>query len=598
MRRSVLLRLLALSLSVASLAVIATALLATYDTGSRLREEEAGSASRLETDMAISSALLRYANEHRSWDGVETLVRELAQRTGRRIAITTPDGGIVADSAVLLGTGSLDLPAAPAARLDAAAPRDAVAVAAPVGAARTLTLQTDVERNGWQLTAQERDQRRALAAEAQDCLRAAGVDATVRVDAGAQVVASAPAATGAWPVRGHPCVPEELFGPSAAALELAVRTAERGVACLDRLGLAHTVATTTHGLPAVLPPDGTAPSTEWTACLRTARAEAERPFVAPPAQLYLGTDDRFDPFAPDAWLRTGATVAGVLLVAGLVTMVAGRHLVRPIRILTAAAVRMADGHHGARVPVVGGDEVARLGRAFNDMAASVERGERQRTAMIGDVAHELRSPLANVRSQLEAAEDGVLPLDAALVRSLQEECGLLARLVADLQELAMAEAGVLRIHPEERDAGDLAAQAVAAHRGRADAAGVAVRLHAPDPVPVLADPARLRQALGNLVANAVTHTPRGGSVEVAVRSCGESVLLSVTDDGAGITAEHLPHVFDRFYRVDPSRSRGTGGSGLGLAITRHLVEAHGGHVHATSVPGAGSVFTIHLPAGG
>lgn len=122
---------------------------------------------------------------------------------------------------------------------------------------------------------------------------------------------------------------------------------------------------------------------------------------------------------------------------------------------------------------------------------------------------------------------------------------------------------------------------------------MAIRLHAPEPVPVFADPARLRQALGNLVGNAVTHA--GSTVEVAVRGCGASVLLTVTDDGPGIAPEHLPHVFDRFYRVDPSRTRGTGGSGLGLAITKHLVEAHGGAVEAASTPGVGSVFTVRLP---
>jgi two-component system, OmpR family, sensor histidine kinase BaeS len=165
----------------------------------------------------------------------------------------------------------------------------------------------------------------------------------------------------------------------------------------------------------------------------------------------------------------------------------------------------------------------------------------------------------------------------------------------------LADAGVLRIHPEERDAADLAGQAVAAHRARADASGVAVRVDAPPgPVPVLADPARLRQALGNLVSNAVTHTPPGGTVVVAVRGrgrgrSGDGVLLTVTDTGRGIAAEHLPRVFDRFYRADPSRSRTTGGSGLGLAITKHLVEAHGGTIEAASTPGRGSVFTIRLP---
>jgi two-component system sensor histidine kinase BaeS len=578
-RRSLLLRLLVLSLSVASLSVVATALLATYGTGSGMRAEASSRAGLLEIDSGIRSALLAYADEHRSWDGVDALVRELAERTGRRIALTAADGTEIADSA-RVGGFTAHLPPAPAARIDAAAPR-------PVSAARAvnpaLTLHTTAARRVWQLSEQERRERRGLADAAAACLRGAGIEATFRIEAVQQVVTAAP---GVSELRTHPCVPEELFAPSTAARELAARTAELAAACLDRQGVSYAVASDA-GLPIVVP------GRAGTACLDAAAADAKRPDVAPPADLHLGTGDRFDPFAPDGWWRTGTTAAGVVLVAVVVTVLVGRRLLRPVRALTAAAVRMEAGDRTVRVPVEGDDEVTRLAGAFNAMAASIERGDRQREAMVGDVAHELRSPLANVRALLEAAEDGVLPLDVDLVRSLLEECGLLARLVADLQELAMAESGTLRVHPEERDAADLAAQAVAAHRARAEAAGVAIRLHAPEPVPVLADPARMRQAVGNLVGNAVTHA--GSVVEVSVRACGESALLTVGDDGPGIGPEHLPHVFDRFYRADPSRTRRTGGSGLGLAITRHLVEAHGGAVEVASTPGLGSVFTIRLP---
>lgn len=259
--------------------------------------------------------------------------------------------------------------------------------------------------------------------------------------------------------------------------------------------------------------------------------------------------------------------------------------------------------------VSGNDEVTRLATAFNAMAESIESSDRQRKALVSDVAHELCTPLSNFRSHLEAAEDGVVPLDTALVQSLLEESALLERLVSDLQDLALADAGMLRIHPEERDATDLASQAVAAHRAQAEASGVVVSLDAPGPVTVHADPARLRQALGNLVSNAVTHTPSGGAVEVAVRregaadssdseSLNGTVVLTVSDTGPGIDPEHLPHLFDRFYRADPSRSRTTGGSGLGLAITKHLIEAHGGRVEAANTPDKGAVFTIHLPRAG
>jgi two-component system sensor histidine kinase BaeS len=203
--------------------------------------------------------------------------------------------------------------------------------------------------------------------------------------------------------------------------------------------------------------------------------------------------------------------------------------------------------------------------------------------------------LANVRGYLEAAEDGVVPLDAALVRSLLEEASLLERLVTDLQMLAQADAGMLRIYPEDCDATDVTAQVVASHRAAADAAGVALSASTPSSLPIHADPHRVRQALGNLVANALRFTPSGGSVVVSVEQSGRQVVWTVSDTGPGIAPEHLPHLFDRFYRADPSRSRSTGGSGLGLAIVRHLVEAHGGQVEVASEVGRGSTFVIRLP---
>ncbi|MBM7791409.1 sensor histidine kinase, partial [Tenggerimyces flavus] len=330
-------------------------------------------------------------------------------------------------------------------------------------------------------------------------------------------------------------------------------------------------------------------------CYTTSRAQALQPYVAPTALLYLGSSERFDAFSADGWWRTASTALAVLVVAAGITLLGGQRLVRPIRALTTAAQRMEAGDRAARVPVQGADEVARLGHAFNSMASAIESGEQQRRALVSDVAHELRTPLANVRGYLEAAEDGVVELDSALVRSLLEEASLLERLVTDLQMLAQADAGMLRIYPEECDASDLTAQVVAAHRAAAEAAGVRLTAQAPSSSPIHADPHRIRQALSNLVANALRFTPSGGSVVVAVELEGRQVVWSVSDTGPGIGEEHLPHLFDRFYRADPSRSRATGGSGLGLAIVRHLVEAHGGQVEVASEVGRGSTFVIRLP---
>jgi two-component system sensor histidine kinase BaeS len=555
--RSLLTKLLWLSLGVATVAVSATALLATYGTG----ERPAIGASLLETDSEILSALYTYANEHRSWDEVGPLVRELAERTGRRIAVTTPEGEQVADSADATGR-----PATPAARIDATTRPNEDITAQPNVVVPDPARGPGLAFYVWQLTEQEQRERQPLADEAANCLRHTGTGGPKR--------ATRHYADGPGAPLSNPCIPAALVAQSSASRAMNERAEELTNACLDE-----------H--------DPAPNSPEWTQCADTALTEAKRPYVAPPANLYLGESDRFDPFSPTGWWRTAMTVAAVLLAATVVTVLAGRRLLRPIHTLTTAAQRMAAGDRAAQVPAQGNDEVTRLATAFNTMADAIASTERQHKALVSDVAHELRTPLANVRSHLEAAKDGVLPLDPALVRSLIEESALLERLVADLQDLALADAGMLRMHPEERDGADLAEQAVAAHRAKAEASGVEL-LFAAEPVVVHADPARLRQAIGNLVTNAIRHTPPGGMVSVTVTGTADTAVFTVTDTGSGIAAEHLPHIFDRLYRADPSRTQTTGGNGLGLAITKHLVEAHHGQVEATSTPGEGSTFTIRL----
>ncbi|GAB3955789.1 hypothetical protein GCM10027614_66190 [Micromonospora vulcania] len=256
---------------------------------------------------------------------------------------------------------------------------------------------------------------------------------------------------------------------------------------------------------------------------------------------------------------------------------------------------MRDGDGSARVRVTGRDEIARLAEVFNDMSERRERLELLRKAMVSDIAHEMRTPVSNIRGWLEAVEDGVAAPDRRLFSSLLEEATLLQHVITDLQDLAAADAGELRLHREQVYLADLLAQVVEAHRVQADHAGVTLSART-EADPVLdADPVRLRQAIGNLVANAVRHTPAGGSVTISAASAADGVTVTVTDTGSGISAEDLPRVFDRFWRAEKSRSRQTGGSGLGLAIVRKLTEAHGGSVSATSTPNQGSTFTIHLP---
>jgi two-component system sensor histidine kinase BaeS len=626
-RRSVLLRFLGLSLAVALGAVIATAVIATYSTSEKLQGEIDANASQLQVDGDIYARLTTYAGDHTSWSGVDQLVRSLADKTGRRVALTDRDGRVIADSARMLGAAP-ELPSVPAATIDA---RTQVGGGVAFSAINTMDARIPIGKGMatsisfgsqyWGLTDQERRQRETLANQAAACYRAKGksVTVTTTVEGGPELAFAAGRTVDGAMVIESPkqtaaandiCMPPGLYAPSAKALTVNQDEIRRAVACLKAAGEKYTInAGKADGLQAVLPYTGTTPtntvlnqevwnkasSETFLNCTMTARTEAFTPYVAPVARLYLGAKSNFNVFSGAGLLRTAATALGVLLIAALVMVLAGRRLVRPILALTGAARRMTNGDHAARVPVTGRDEVARLGHAFNAMAESIQHHDHQRKAMVSDVAHELRTPLANIKGYLVASEDGVVPLDRALVSSLLEEAGLLERLVVDLQDLALADAGMLRLHPAPRDLSEVVEQVVAAHRPAAETAGVSLAAAVTGPAPAIVDGARIRQALGNLVANAIRFTPRDGKVVVGVRRVGNGYNLTVTDNGTGIAAEHLPHLFDRFYRADHSRSRTTGGSGLGLAITKHLVEAHQGTITVASIPDHGSTFTIHIP---
>lgn len=290
------------------------------------------------------------------------------------------------------------------------------------------------------------------------------------------------------------------------------------------------------------------------------------------------------------WLWT--TLATGVIAVPLVFAVA-RRILDPIGALTTAARRMQAGDLDVRVKVRGRDELAALGEAFNGMAERLAETERLRRQMVSDVAHELRSPVTNLRCTLESIQDGLAPLDRAGIDALHDETLFLQRLIADLQDITLAEAGQLALHRQPVDVRDVVRRAAASAGGGAD-----VRIEMPGDLPAVnADPARLEQVFRNLIGNARTHTPAGGLITVAGAGRGPHVEIQVSDTGRGIAPAHLPHLFDRFYRADESRSRATGGAGLGLAIVRQLVAAHGGSVIAESDgPGRGARFTVTLPA--
>jgi len=268
----------------------------------------------------------------------------------------------------------------------------------------------------------------------------------------------------------------------------------------------------------------------------------------------------------------------------------------PIGVLAKAARRLGYGDLSQRVRLQGEGEVTALAQAFNSMAADLEYAERLRRNMVADVAHELRTPLSNIRGYLEAIDDGMIKPDAAVIRSLNEEAALLSRLVNELQELSLAEAGELKLVYQTENITDLVKQAVAPWQPQLTAGEICLLLELPDNLPLVnIDWQRVNQVLHNILENAVAHTPKGGTINVAARVRGKWVEVSVSDTGEGIPAEDLPHIFERFYRVDKSRARATGGSGLGLTIAKRLIEAHGGTISVQSKVGEGSRFSFTLP---
>ncbi len=319
-------------------------------------------------------------------------------------------------------------------------------------------------------------------------------------------------------------------------------------------------------------------------------------WIAPPEGASADFErERRVGFLADIWrLAAVAATLAALAALAIVLLSTGR-LLRPIEALTAAMRRMAAGDLAARVPDRGGDEVAELARGFNAMAEGRERQERLRRDLVNDVAHELRTPLTHLRAQIDAIRDGLHPLDLGALASLDDEVETLTRLVGDLQDLTLSEAGVLRLDLESLEPGALIESACAGVRARARAAGIALEVEPGDVPRVRADAARAQQVLRAVLDNALRHTPSGGRVRLSVRLVGERVELSVSDSGAGIAPEHLALVFERFWRADPSRARATGGAGLGLAIARQLARAQGGDLTAESLPGSGATLRFSLP---
>ncbi|MGQ9546312.1 MAG: sensor histidine kinase [Dehalococcoidia bacterium] len=313
----------------------------------------------------------------------------------------------------------------------------------------------------------------------------------------------------------------------------------------------------------------------------------------PAAELYVAPFRRLSA-SVNRSLVLGSALA--IAIALLLTFILSRRISLPIGVLAHAAKRLGRGDLSQRVPVQGQGEVGMLAQAFNSMAADLERAEQLRRNLVADVAHELRTPLSNIRGYLEAIRDRVMKPNTTTIQSLNEEVTLLSRLVDELQELSLAEAGELKLAYQAEDVAELLKQVVTSWHPKAAPKEVLLSLDVPEDLPLVnIDRARVNEVLHNLLENAVIHTGKGGSINVAASKQDHWVEVSVSDTGEGIPAEDLPNIFERFYRVDKSRARATGGSGLGLTIAKRLVEAHGGKITVQSELGRGSCFSFTLP---
>ena len=292
-------------------------------------------------------------------------------------------------------------------------------------------------------------------------------------------------------------------------------------------------------------------------------------------------------------LMVAALLAGGLgIVLGLLI---SRALAAPLSNLAHAARAFAARDWNRRAQVQGADEIADVAREFNDMADELQRAETVRRNMIADIAHELRTPLAVLQGNLSAMLDGVYPLERSEIATLYDETRLLNRLVDDLRELALADAGQMQLNLQPVQVAKALRDAAANFSIAADAQQIHMHIEATEPLMTVADPDRLGQILRNLIANALRHTPSGGSINLSAQVAERFVRISVADTGEGIAAEDLPNIFERFYRGDKSRTRTSGGTGLGLAIAKAWVEAMGGNIGVESELGRGSHFWFTLP---
>lgn len=535
-------------LLVMSVAVVATGTAAWLTLNRTTKEITRTVTADQEQAAMIISDLVDYGQRRGGWGGIDRRVQRVADETGQRIRVLSDSGALIIDSDMIAGGVARPTPVPPIV-VD---PRPVLQP--PEGISEIAMIEGTTNAIG----------RYRLAVWLAKCL--ATVNAEVRLT------------DSYWGISN--ITPINALDPAVQNCQLRAKQ----VYTEKNHDIDTEWATACREVRRTEPLDS---------CLKSVFTRRTGEFAPQPLRVLLGARNA-DQINVAVW-PVAAMAAGVAVLAIVVALLLSRRVLRPVAALTSASRRLGAGGLDERVPVVGRDELAELGRSFNMMADSLQRSEERQRQLVADVAHELRTPLANLRGYLEALRDGIIPASPEVFASLHDEALLQQRIVDDLQDLALAEAGSLAYHRMRVDLVELAEICRHANLASAEAAGVSLTVQASHDVTVLADPDRLRQVLGNLITNALRATYRGGSVTLTVYSVGVSAVIDVRDTGHGIAPEDLPHLFDRFWRADQSRHRGTGGSGLGLAIAKEIVSAQGGTITVESRIGCGSTFTLTLP---
>lgn len=578
MRRSLLFRFLAIGIVIVVASIAGTAWILTTAVS---RRDAVQINHDARTDRQIVAEVRQWAGAQRSWAGVGPLVRKLADESGRRVVLLDDRGGVLADS-----NRSVPLPDAPGVPVDPLAETYA----------DTLSPISTTVAGALRLSTADRSMSRA-AAEA--VLRCAGSNATsLRVwpNGRAVVIGDVPARCAA--ASESIVFPEEQNALTALQQLTNSCLAARSLPSVGAIELDTTSAGAAEGISLrVVGNDNpvTLQALQRTrSCVTTAWVRLNTGLV--PSRAYLATSAPNGDHASLAALTTDSLARIATVVVALVVLSAALVLgiawstVRRVRVLQGVTEQLRQGRRSARAPERGRDEITQLGRAVNALADDLERAQQERDQFTADIAHDLRTPLTNIRGWIDAWRDGVAPCEDEVLTVLDGEAQHLQRLVADLQTVAHTDAQQLRMTHQRFDLAEMVRTAIDAR----PTSGSSIVYRGPEQLFLDADPGHIRQVIDNLLTNALVHA-HATQIEVRITEGADSVQIAVADDGIGLTIADRERVFDRLWRADSTRGRAPAGNGLGLTISRKLAELHGGAITVTGAKPRGTVFTLRLP---